>query len=96
MYVVMDPTEDADTLVARIAQSVRDALVQHPEGTCVVVFVSSHLTTSDVVDTGRGFASTDGKGLDGNGAGLITDDGAGKIQVEIKTNTGSRIIWIDL
>lgn len=96
MNVVIDHNDDPDVVIGAIAQAVQDGLARNPDAMSVAVYANSQPTQSDSVDIGRGFASVDGKGVDGDGEGLFTRDERGKIQIELISDSGPRIIWVDL
>jgi hypothetical protein len=96
MNVVIDPNDDPDVVIGAITQAVQDGLARNPDATSVAVYANSQSTQSDLVEVGRGFASVDGKGVDGDGEGLFTKDERGKIQIELISDSGPRIVWVDL
>lgn len=82
--ITMGSAESVDSQVAGIVQAVRDGEANHPDAVCVIVFANS-VPADSGADVGRGFSSSDGKGLNGEGNGLITKD-TGEIQVQLSTS----------
>jgi hypothetical protein len=87
LRIQMELGQSDEAIALGSAEAVREAESVHPGATAFVVFSYSTADVDSFADVGRGFASTDGQGLAGDGTGLITADQEGMIQVEVGGET---------